>query len=377
MSGDSVKVVMVVDDGPENISVIKSLLEKDYTVRPVVNSKAAMRAALVRPMPDLILLDVMMPELDGYAVCRQLKEHEATRAIPVIFITAKSEEADELHGLGLGAVDYITKPFSPAVVSARIRTHLALSEAKRIVDEHNQHLLDEREMIESMIVKMRRADLFDTRHVRHLIAPVEMTTGDVLLSAFAPDGRQMIFLGDFTGHGVTAAIGGPLVTYMFHQLVNRGKHGGRILSEINHQLYLRMPTGVFCAAILLEVNARRDHAVLWNAALPDALLVRGNRIHDHLRSHQLLPLGIIEHQDGERAAQGIPLEPGDRLYLYSDGLIEAEDPQENPFGMERLEAFILGLNADEVALEDLLMVLDRHLRHAAPQDDVTFIELSV
>ncbi|MBF0294423.1 MAG: SpoIIE family protein phosphatase [Magnetococcales bacterium] len=356
---------------------MKNLLEKYYIVRPVINSKVAMRAALVQPMPDLILLDVMMPELDGYAVCQQLHAHEATKAIPVIFITAKSEEADEVYGLGLGAVDYIAKPFSPAVVLARIRTHLALSEAKRIVDEHNQHLLDEREMMESMIVKMRHADLFDTRHVRHLIAPVEITTGDVLLSAFAPDGRQMIFLGDFTGHGVTAAIGGPLVTYIFHQLVKRGKHGGCVLSEINHQLYLRMPTGVFCAAILLEVNAQRDHGVLWNAALPDALLVRGNRIHDHLCSQHLLPLGIIEHQDCDRAAQAIPLEAGDRLYLYSDGIIEAEDPQENPFGMERLESFVLQLNAGEVALEELLTLLDGHLQQAPPQDDVTFIELSV
>lgn len=125
--------ILVVDDTPENIDVLVGILKQDYQVKAAINGEMALK--IVRAStPDLILLDIMMPGIDGYEVCRRLKADHTTRHIPVIFITAKIGIQDEIHGLELGAVDYITKPISPPVVEARVKTHLALANQNRELD---------------------------------------------------------------------------------------------------------------------------------------------------------------------------------------------------------------------------------------------------
>lgn len=127
--------ILVVDDAPENIDVLRGLLQDEYILRPAISGELALRLALVEPKPDLILLDVMMPGMDGHEVCRQLKSNPRTRNIPVIFVTAKAETEDEVQGLSLGAVDYLTKPVVPAIVKARVSTHLALRQARYELEE--------------------------------------------------------------------------------------------------------------------------------------------------------------------------------------------------------------------------------------------------
>ncbi len=134
--------ILVVDDTPENIDILVGVLGSRYRIKAALDGKKALKIAAASPSPDLILLDVMMPEMDGYEVCRRLKDNPATRDIPVIFITAKSEVEDETKGFSLGAVDYITKPISPPIVEARIKTHLDL--------RHTQlQLLEARERAEA------------------------------------------------------------------------------------------------------------------------------------------------------------------------------------------------------------------------------------
>ncbi len=127
--------ILAVDDTPENIDVISGLLRDDYRVKVALNGVRALKIAQSDSPPDLVLLDIMMPEIDGYEVCRQLKNNPLTKNIPVIFLTAKSEVEDEAKGFELGAVDYITKPISPSLVKARVKTHLALYDQNRTLEE--------------------------------------------------------------------------------------------------------------------------------------------------------------------------------------------------------------------------------------------------
>ena len=124
--------LLVVDDVAANIDILLGTLSEDYTVRVATDGAAALSSVKKAP-PDLILLDIMMPGMDGLEVCRRLKDDPTSRAIPIIFLTALTEDADEARGLKLGAVDYITKPFNPAIVSARVRNHLELK-------KHRDHL---------------------------------------------------------------------------------------------------------------------------------------------------------------------------------------------------------------------------------------------
>lgn len=136
---DQKQRILVVDDVPENIVVLTGTLSEEYDVRAATSGEQVLRL-VENELPDLILLDVMMPRMDGYEVCRRLRENPDTAAIPVIFVTAKSEDQDEAEGLALGAVDYITKPIRPAIVLARVATHLRIDRMKRRLEIQNQEL---------------------------------------------------------------------------------------------------------------------------------------------------------------------------------------------------------------------------------------------
>src|SRR5437016_3046421 len=131
-SADQKQTVLVVDDTPSNIQIVNSILKDFYKVRIATNGAKALELVKVAPAPNLILLDVMMPDMDGYEVCTRLKLDPDTRDIPVIFLTGQTEVEDETKGFDVGAVDYIHKPFSPAVVKARVQTHLVI----RRIREH-------------------------------------------------------------------------------------------------------------------------------------------------------------------------------------------------------------------------------------------------
>lgn len=139
MSNTEKNSLLVVDDTPENIDVLRGILGAEYSVKVANSGQLALKIVAAQP-PDLILLDVMMPGMNGYEVCRRLKENEATRHIPVIFVTALGEAEDETRGFELGAADYIVKPVSPPIVRARVRAHLGLADQRRYL----AHLVAER-----------------------------------------------------------------------------------------------------------------------------------------------------------------------------------------------------------------------------------------
>ena len=135
---DQKKTVLLVDDAPANIQAVNSILKDIYKIRIATNGAKALELVKVAPSPDLVLLDVSMPGMDGYEVCTRLKADPETRDVPVIFLTGQTEIEDETHGFDVGAVDYIHKPFSPAVVKARVHTHLVLREKSELIEQKNR-----------------------------------------------------------------------------------------------------------------------------------------------------------------------------------------------------------------------------------------------
>ena len=134
------EVVLIVDDIPENVELLTDMLTPDYVIKTAANGYDALEIAMSDNPPDLILLDVMMPGLNGYEVCQRLKSEKKTKKIPVIFITAMNEERDETQGFESGAVDYIKKPFSMPIIKSRIRTHLKLKAQRMRIEEHSWQL---------------------------------------------------------------------------------------------------------------------------------------------------------------------------------------------------------------------------------------------
>lgn len=160
--------VLVVDDTPDNLALMSNLLRNDYKVKVANCGEKALKIAQADGAPDLILLDIMMPEIDGYEVCRRLKGDSRTRDIPIIFLTAKSDIKDETYGLELGAADYITKPISPPIVLARIKTHLSIKAVQDFLRDKNDFLEKE--------VKKRMAEIMAIQDVTiHAMASLAET----------------------------------------------------------------------------------------------------------------------------------------------------------------------------------------------------------
>jgi putative two-component system response regulator len=156
MSDNNAKI-LVIDDEKFFLDVMVELLNGDYKVSVAMDGEQGLRRAQADPPPDLILLDILMPDKDGYQICKELKDNPVTRDIPVIFLTVKSEVNDEVKGFELGAVDYILKPISPPIVKARVATHLALHRAQCQLTHQNQLL--------EVKVKERTKELTRTKDV--------------------------------------------------------------------------------------------------------------------------------------------------------------------------------------------------------------------
>jgi len=172
------QTILIVDDAPENLSLLSDLLQPYYQVRAANSGLRALRAAATDPQPDLILLDVIMPSMDGYEVITQLKADPRTANIPVIFVTAMESSEDEEHGLALGAMDYITKPIKPAIVLARIKTHLELKAASDWLHDRNKVL--EAEIAQRMEDNLIIQDV-TIRALAHLAETRDPETGNHLL----------------------------------------------------------------------------------------------------------------------------------------------------------------------------------------------------
>ncbi|MGZ8186149.1 MAG: response regulator [Methylobacter sp.] len=172
------KTILIVDDSPENLTVLSELLQPIYVVRAATSGQKALRIADTAPRPDLILLDVMMPEMDGYQVFERLRADLATRDIPVIFVTAMDNTEAELHGLDVGAVDYITKPIVPPIVLARVNTQLELKQARDWLRDQNGYLETEiaKRMAENELIQE-----VSIRALAHLAETRDPETGNHIL----------------------------------------------------------------------------------------------------------------------------------------------------------------------------------------------------
>ncbi len=191
------KVVLVVDDAPENIATLDAILKETYRVKAATDGEVALAIACGDPPPDLILLDVMMPGMDGFEVCRRLKQNGATAKIPVIFVTSKDDVSDESTGFAVGAVDYVVKPVNPHLVRARVKSHLALKEALEEMEGQNE-ILRENVRLREEVEAINRHDLKNPLMIvmnvpQVILAEAHLTEGQQKLLRMVDEaGRRML-----------------------------------------------------------------------------------------------------------------------------------------------------------------------------------------
>ncbi len=373
--------LLVVDDDATNRFLLFALLEKEgYRVIVAEGGEEAVEL-FRRESPDLVLMDVMMPGMDGYEATQRIKAESGERFVPVIFLTALSDEQALAHCVECGGDDFLTKPYNRIILKAKIDAlmrmrglHAALLAQKLELSSHRDRLQHERGIAERVFGNILKSGSLDAPNIRYLLSPMQAVNGDLLLTARHPGGGFNYLLGDFTGHGLSAAVGAIPVTDIFHAMTGKGFHIGDIAREINRKLKSVLPPNLFFAAVLVEMDRGGGLASVWNGGVPDVLVMGANGTKQRIPSDHL-PLGIIAHEHFDGSTIQIAMEQGDRIYVYSDGVIEIESPGGERYGEERLLKVLESLGADE-RFDAVRRELDRFRGDAPQRDDITLLEIS-
>lgn len=374
------KTILIVDDIAENIDVLATLLSKNYDIRYALSGREAL-AIIAKSPPDLILLDVMMPEMSGFETMMTLKLNPATQKIPVIFVTAKTDADSESGALLAGAVDYIHKPINPDVVQARISMHLKLQHQEQVINKKNKRLesYQAQQRSENKLaqeVLHRQVRLPETQaagiFIEHWSLPATTFSGDVLSISTAPDGKIFALLADATGHGLAAAITTlPLLT-VYHSMVDSGAPIRSILAVANRTLLDNLPSGRFIAVSMLCIDTAQQSIELWNGGMPEMLMLdaRGE-VTQRFISHGI-PLGVISRSIEDFETETVHMLPGTQLIVYSDGISEARNPAAEEFGMTQFEQ-TLAASPAAARIQHIKEALRQHLKMPSGHDDITLM----
>lgn len=231
-------------------------------------------------------------------------------------------------------------------------------------------------MLEDIVTRMRSSSPFDERRVRHIQKSLERTCGDIILSAYRPDGAQHVLAGDFSGHGLPAAFAGPLVSYIFYSQTAEGIDLKGIIDRLNRTLCRQLPTQLYMCASALELSPDRTQVRVWNYGMPPVLCL--DEVHGMVKVKSTgLPLGMSESFDDIEPHALFEASPSLRFYQYSDGLTEATSPTQDEFGQARLDELVLRIYREKLPLEVIWQELNIHCAGQGLSDDAVMVETSI
>jgi serine phosphatase RsbU (regulator of sigma subunit) len=333
------KTLLLVDDAPANIQVANSILKDDYRVRVATSGAKALELVKGKPAPDLILLDVEMPEMDGYEVCRRLKADPETREIPVIFLTGKTEAEDETRGFSVGAVDYIHKPFSPAVVKARVQTHLALRETREQLARQLAAIQHELEMARKIQLSIlpREVPRIKGLEIAARYVPMTSVAGDFYDFIPVDEKRFGALVADVSGHGVPAALVASMLKIALAAQAPHAADPARVLAGLNQALCGKFETH-FVTAAYVFVDMEKGTIDYAGAGHPPLVLC--GKVAGSGRSVQQNGLFLGMFPQAKYSGVQVAIAPGDRCAVYTDGVSEARNRAGEEFGTDRLQALL-------------------------------------
>ncbi len=328
--------ILIVDDNLKNLQVLGAALkENGYSIEFAMNGKDALNWVTSKIF-DLILLDIMMPEMDGFEVCKYLKKDPATKDIPIIFLTAKTESESIVRGFELGAVDYISKPFGRDELLARVSTHVALRTTQKELAVKNKKLTDSinyaQRIQHSMLPTNKDLDEFLKEHFL-FYQPKDIVSGDFLwIKKY--NHHIVLAVADCTGHGVPGAFMSMLGISLLNEIVSKSK------LEVPGKILDQMREGVKRA---LQQSGRTDEArdgmdialciinnetmnLKFSGAFNSVYIIRNKELIELKGDRQ--PVAIYHHEN-EFSSHQIELQKGDNIYLFSDGFVDQYGSETN------------------------------------------------
>jgi phosphoserine phosphatase RsbU/P len=370
--------ILVVDDSPVNLRLVVRTLEgRGYRLLAAKNGRAALDIAR-RVRPDLILLDIMMPEMDGFEVCRALKADPLTRDAIVVFLSALGEVTDKVTGLELGASDYITKPIQAEEVIARVANHVARQQLEREVRRSRDRL---------------QKELASAGAMQRGILPATLPSGDgATFSAYyrtslyaggdyydvlrLPDGQFGVIVADVSGHGAPSAIVMAMIRAAVHAFPGFACDPAEMVRYLNRHFEFLWESPMFATALVALVDPRDRSVTLACAGHPPPLLMSGGRVRP-LPVNATMPVLMMDLRSVPEVRH--VLDAGDRLLFYTDGVTERHDPQDDMYDLPRLEASFertSGLSPDD-QVTSIVRELDAFGGDREPDDDQTLLLMAI
>jgi serine phosphatase RsbU (regulator of sigma subunit) len=367
---------LIVDDEMTNRLILRSLLKKQgYLTCEAENGQQAVD--LFRSeSPNMIFMDVMMPVMDGYEATRIIKKEAGNHFIPVIFLTAMTDEQSLQTCIDVGGDDFLVKPYDQFLLQSKIQAMERIASLNQTVQGMYSLIHREQEIAEQIFVNAVQKNNIVNKNIKSIIRPAATFSGDMILSEYSPARDIHFLLGDFTGHGLSSALGAMPVSEVFRAMTAKGFSPEEILNGINKKLRQFLPVGMFLGVQFVSISHNLDKVTVFNAGMPDLLIVDGStgQVKHRVKSNSL-PLGVIDNLNTSEVAQTLPLFDNDKLVLYSDGLTEAWSEDDEEFGVERLSEAIQSAPENGI-FDNILQRLKQFCGERTQSDDVTLIEIN-
>ncbi|KWV68601.1 fused response regulator/phosphatase [Pseudomonas paracarnis] len=375
--------ILIAEDSAADRLLLASIIRRQgHQVLTVSNGAEAIEV-FARERPQLVLMDALMPVMDGFEAARQIKQLAGEALVPIIFLTSLRESEALAQCLDAGGDDFLPKPYNPLILAAKInamdrlrRLQATVLQQRDLIARHHEHLMHEQRAAKAVFDKVAHSGCINAApNIRYLQSPYALFNGDLLLAAYTPSGDMHVMLGDFTGHGLPAAIGAMPLAEVFYGMTAKGYGLTQTLREMNAKLKRILPVDMFCCATLLCLSAQRRAVEVWNGGMPEGYVheVATGRRTPLMSRH--LPLGVLSAEAFDDSTEVWPMALGDRVFLLSDGVLDTADANDQLFGAERLQQVFAANREPDRLFEDIEQALAAFRGQA--RDDVSMVEITL
>ncbi len=380
--GEELLTVLIAEDGAADRLLLASIVRRQGHAVLTASDGAEAVEVFKAQRPQLVLMDALMPVMDGFEAARQIKALAGESLVPIIFLTSLSESDALVRCLEAGGDDFLAKPYNQVILGAKIkamdrlrRLQATVLQQRDLIARHHDHLLNEQRVAKAVFDKVAHSGCLRAPNIRYLQSPYALFNGDLLLAAHTPEGGMHILLGDFTGHGLPAAVGAMPLAEVFYGMTAKGYGLPETLREMNAKLKRILPVDMFCCATFLRLSPQRQVVEVWNGGMPDGYLhdVASGERRALVARH--LPLGVLGADAFDDQTDVYPMTQGDRIFLLSDGVIDTCNRDEQLFGVERLHQVLESNRDPDCLFEEIQLALTRFGGQA--RDDISMVQISL
>ena len=364
------RCVLVVSSSKEITSYVDKTMAESGVYTLVAETYEQAVDFLLNEQVTYILLDASL----GYLSCKQsigkLRINSGDRYIPIILLVSTEEDEQLSKCLSSDCDDVLFKPFTTLALHARISTVDKICELRELYKES----IDEQLFAKRILTNAMGERSVHFEAIRLLSLSKDVFSGDLFITSRHPDGSLNILIADFTGNGLSAAVGALPVADVFNAMTKKGFHLGYILENINNKLHTLLPTSMFMACSVLSISSDLKNVTVWNGGMPDIYIreYETGRVHHKIKSSHI-PLGITDTIVDQYDLTTVELTFGDQLIMFTDGLTDTLNQDDDMFGEERLEDCLQKNHSDKSIFTALVNDFNDFRGETKPIDDVTFV----